>query len=355
MGLALGYAKPRCERLSVLQISDSGCQECVRSPAILEWAQCSEECFQSKLLFLARNQTSKPFPDPSDCLHFEKDALDILPSCYLETDTICQLMNNDTIYLLESDFKVVLDTILVNSYYQSTVTSHMRDLVLNCSSIQSSRLADKIAPETERMFLCVSLTDENGLMEEGLTEALGERLNQSSSDFLIASYDKQLVFNCRKKSRPAWSVGSADYHVVSWTLTEGADKSALTDCQFAGQCTVDNAKALVFFEYTSLTTTACGNGRREATESCDAFVYTGMDGHGCSEHCEAAVGYKCTTEQLQQSLCRKTVSGDGLRTSDEECDGGNESFAVCIPEFCTIHAWFANGAKSCPAARNPMK
>ena len=331
MGLALGYAEPRCERLSALQISDSGCQECIRSPAILQWALLSEKCFQSNLLLLAGEQPPKPFPDPPDCLHFEKDALDILRSCYLETDTICQLMNKDTINLLETDLTVVLDAILVNSYYKSSVTMHMRDVVLSCSFIQSSILADKIAPETERMSLCVSFYDQSGLIEEGLTEALGEKLNQSSNDFLIAGYDTQLVYNCRKKSEPAWSVSSADYFVVGWTVTEGADKSALTDCQFAGRCIVDNAKSLVFFEYTSLTTSSCGDGRREATESCDAFVYTGMDGHGCSEQCDAAVGYECTTEQLQQSLCWKTLCGDGVRTSDEECDVGNASLAGCNP------------------------
>ena len=337
-GLALGYAKPRCQGISGLNRSDSGCQECIQSQAILDWLITSENCFQASLLTLARSQNLAAYPDPPDCLSFEKDALDILGSCYLqENDTVCQLVNSDSVSdVLDSDLQVVLDTIAVSSYYESTATRHMRNILASCGLSQSSGLANEIAPETERMSLCVSFSSHNGLTEEGLTEALAGKLNQSSTDFVIASFDSKLDFSCQEKSDPAWSVGSADYFVVQWTLTKGADKSALTMCQYAGSCIVDNDKSLVYFQYTSLTTTSCGNGRREATESCDVFVYTGMEGYGCSEQCEAVASYECTTEQLQQSFCRKALCGDGLRTSDEECDEGYESFVGCNPQSCTI-------------------
>ena len=335
-GLALGYAKPRCQGISVLNQSDSGCHVCIQSQAILDWLITSENCFQASLLTLARNQNLAAYPDPPDCLDFEKEALELLGTCYLEEDAICRLVNSDSVGALDSDLKVVLDTILVSSYYESAVTRHARNILESCNSPLSTSLANQIAPETERMSLCVSFYSHNGLTEEGLTEALAGKLNQSSTDFAIASFDPKLDASCQQKSDPAWSVSSADYLLVHWTLEKGADKSALTTCNYAGSCHVDNDKSLVYFQYTSLTTSSCGDGRREATESCDLFVYTGMDGYGCSEQCEAVASYECTTEQLQQSFCRKARCGDGLRTSDEECDEGDESFVGCNPQSCTI-------------------
>ena len=123
-------------------------------------------------------------------------------------------MNDDSFSVLEFDLKVVLDTILINSYYENAVTRHMRNLVTSCNFAQSSSLANEIGPETERMLLCVSFSSHNGLTEEGLTEALAEKLNQSSADFVIASFDSKLDASCQQKNGPAWSVTSADYFVV---------------------------------------------------------------------------------------------------------------------------------------------
>ena len=331
LGLTLGYAKPRCDGFAAFQLSESGCQECIESLAILEWVLLSEKCFQSELLILAQSQESKPFPDPPDCVQFETDALDILQRCYLETDYICLVKGS----VLESDLSVVLDAVVINSYYKSAVTKQFLEVVTRCSLPYSSTVAGHIAPQTERMFLCTSLSSQKGLTDEGLTEALAEYLDQSSADFVIASYDLQLSTMCRQTSKPSWSVGSADYFVVQWTLTTGADTSALTRCQSAGQCTV-GGKYLVYFQFSDLTTSSCGNGLREAGESCDLFVYTGMSGYGCDTHCNTIVDHECTTERLQQSSCSSTVCGDGLRTSNEECDEGSQSFVGCNPESCTI-------------------
>ena len=333
LGISLGYAKPRCENLSVLQLSDSGCQDCIQSQVILDWALLSEECFQSELLDLAQSQNAKHLPDPPDCQRFETDALEILKVCYLETDEFCQLTDS----VLEADLGVILDAIVINSYYKSAVTKQVREVVSSCHSAQSSSLANKIAPATERVFLCVSYTTHNGLTDDTLTEALAIKFNQSPSDFVIADYDPQLVATCQSTSDPDWQISSLDYFVVHWTLSKGAQKSALTECQAVEHlCLVDGEKYLTYFMLTSLTTSSCGNGLREAGESCDLFVYTGMTGYGCDANCHTISGHECTTKQLQQSSCSMTICGDGVRTSDEECDGGSELFVGCDPEFCTV-------------------
>ena len=137
------------------------------------------------------------------------------------------------------------------------------------------------------------------------------------------------------KSLPEWKVGSSLYYLVYWSLSAGANKAALTQCQQAGACTVDMQSHLVYFQYTSLTNSSCGNGLREGGEVCDLFVFTGQEDYGCSDQCRVIPGYECTTQRLQQSLCSKTVCGDGRRTSDEQCDEGADSEA-CDAKWCTI-------------------
>ena len=235
---------------------------------------------------------------------------------------------------LESDLKVVLNTVIVNPYYKSIVTKQFKALISSCSHSQASSLATKVAPETESILLCASLLD-NKISEESLAQALAERLNQSPTDFKLSSYDPDIVSSCQEMSSRDWNVGDADYYLVLWTLSTGADKNALEQCQTAGACSY-NIDPFVYFQYTDFTTSSCGNGLREAGESCDLFIYTGKEGYGCSKQCHTIPGHECTTQHLEQSFCSKTVCGDGRRTSDEECDEGTASSVGCNPQSCTI-------------------
>ena len=92
--------------------------------------------------------------------------------------------------VLESDLKVVLNTVAVDSYYESIVMKHFRSVLSGCNDSQASSLAARLAPHTESMLLCASLLLHNGEFSQvGLTQALAEKLNQSSTDFTVASYD----------------------------------------------------------------------------------------------------------------------------------------------------------------------
>ena len=333
-GVALGYAQPRCEQLGALQHSDSDCSTCLQDQGVLDWILSSEECFQSQLFDLLQAHPSG-IPDPPVCLEFESFLLNVLDKCYSEGDLFCPLMDSVSLDVLESDLKLVLNTVTVNSYYKNVVTKQFRDLINSCNHLQASTLATKVAPETESIVLCALLLVQGEPSTEGLAEALAGKLNQSSSGFKVASYDENFSGECERKSKPDWKVSSADFYLVHWTLEEGANKTALTSCQEAGSCTVNHSQ-LVYFPYSSFTTSFCGNGLREAGELCDLFVYTGQKQYGCDEECQPISGYECTTQQLQQSFCAPTVCGDGHRTSNEDCDGGAAHVIGCNPELCFI-------------------
>ena len=341
-GLALGYAIPRCDRLLRLKHSEAKCPNCIQNQAILDWVQLSEKCLQTQLLNLAQNQDTNRLPDPPDCLNFECYGLNILGQCYSQSDVICQLINHVSFDVLESDLKEVLNAAVVNSYYESMVIQQFRGFLSSCNHSQASSLADKVAPPTESILLCASLMVWNpqlGLTlttAENLTLELSKKLNQASTDFKVASYDPSTSANCQEKSQSAWNVDSFEYYLVYWTLSAGANKTALTLCRDSEACVnFDTLTVLVYFEYTNLTTSSCGNGLQEAGETCDLFVFNGLEDYGCSDQCRVIPGYECTTRHLQQSFCNKTVCGDGRRTSDEECDEGAGSEA-CHAEWCTI-------------------
>ena len=339
LGLANGYAKPRCDQLALLRNPwVANCPKCIQNPAILDWVESVEVCFQSELWDLAKNQKTDQSPDPPDCLSFEKDGLDILEQCY-SSDAICQLMNNVSFDVLESDLKAVLNAVIVDSYYESIVMQQFRSFLTSCNHSQASTLADKIAPQTESMVLCASLLQVGATLAlpENLTQALAEKLNQSSTDFKVATYDPLTSANCQHKDVPAAQVDGIEYYLVYWTLSAGANKNALTLCQEVGACFIVSTELslLIYFEYKGLTTSSCGNGLLEAGETCDLFVFNGREDYGCDEQCRVIQGYECTTQHLQQSSCSKTVCGDGRRTSDEQCDEGAGSKA-CHEDRCTI-------------------
>ena len=65
----------------------------------------------------------------------------------------------------------------------------------------------------------------------------------------------------------------------------------------------------------------CGNGVTTSDEECDDG--NNKDGDGCSSTCKIEDGWDCVSSFTSVTSCLKKVCGDGKRTSDEECDDGN--------------------------------
>ena len=144
----------------------------------------------------------------------------ILERCYSQSDVICQLMNNVSFDVLESDLKKALNAALLDLYYESIVMQHFRGALSSCNHAKASSLAEKVAPLTEEYpSLCFLIiwNPQLGLtleMAEKLTLTLAEKLYQSSTDFKIVNHDPLTSANCQNKSQGVWNVGSFEYYLV---------------------------------------------------------------------------------------------------------------------------------------------
>jgi fibro-slime domain-containing protein len=88
---------------------------------------------------------------------------------------------------------------------------------------------------------------------------------------------------------------------------------------------------------------ACGDGIIAGNEQCDDGNTT--PGDGCSATCTLEPGFACVTRAtpLPQSVCHKTVCGDGVKEGFEECDDGNRiPYDGCSPT-CTIEPKCSGG------------
>src|SRR5690606_2702994 len=75
----------------------------------------------------------------------------------------------------------------------------------------------------------------------------------------------------------------------------------------------------------------CGDGEREATETCDDFDMVGGD--GCSELCSVEPGWLCSYDS--PSICAP-VCGDGKIVGGEECDDGDADSQDGCSAICKI-------------------
>lgn len=83
--------------------------------------------------------------------------------------------------------------------------------------------------------------------------------------------------------------------------------------------------------FRSLRGAACGNGLREAGETCDDGAT--VAGDGCSATCSLELGYACTA--ATPNVCR-TVCGDGLIRGSETCDDGDTDAGDGCSNVCVV-------------------
>lgn len=344
-GFHIGYSKPRCEAVVQLQQSSDSCENCLNHQEIVEWAQKTEECFQPKLQHLAESWADKiaplSSPDPHHCIKYEIDALKELKKCYeQEIYPVCNLMSDVLNSTIVDDLQKLVSALAVGSYYQPLVHDHLRELISKCPADSATETAKTALPiPMKKTLLCAASSDEDDVIEfvkypsgincpskEGFVYADSGEFSDARDDF------------CRKKSPSDGNGGQkTSYRIIQYTPTPSCPEIA----KGSYEVQYSSKNTFIFFKLSEadVPDTSCGNGIREAGEYCDTFseVLMGSDSkYGCNESCGLLTNYECSTSQLEMSICSQSICGDGMRSSLEECDDGNNITNDGCSADCTI-------------------
>ena len=341
-GFALSYSKHRCNTVRFIRQSSSNCAQCLNHQAVVDWAVNSERCLQTELHTLAQSWASKMTsrqtarPDPPECLHFEREALQKLSTCYSKhSSAVCQLLNSGNLSTITSDLNKVMTAFKKSDYYTPAVKSHLVDMLASCNSTQTDSIVDAIFPPEPKKILFCAATYTTGQSQVNMVEKIAGHLGRDLNQFAYAGrgdVDSDGEFAddsiCRVHAPNGLNL-LRNYQLIMWTTnvndTAKID-SLIADLNRAHTINVDASTIMKYFVYRTdkALSNSCGNGQREAGELCDVFANTGMSNFGCNEQCMPVAGYECTISKFENSTCQQTICGDGKRTSDEECDAGSE-------------------------------
>ena len=332
-GFSLAYAKPRCETIRLITHSNEDCKYCLKTPELVNWVLQTEVCVQPHLEELASSY-NKTIGDPMDCLQFEKDAFNVLQSCYnKQMSSLDHILAGNVNSSVLSDLRKIINLFTISDYYRPLVTRKFHELLEESSA--NDNVVQSFAPSDPlRIIFCVVATrNKNQISETLIYNTMGSQLGQGT--YGLAS-NKFYDSKCATHSPPSANVAlQTEFRLVQWIPSSTTPE---VDQYYSVQLQEFPGTELKFFEY-SRTSDVCGNGKREAGEMCDMFadnVDADSEGYGCTDVCTVDDGYDCTVEQLGKSECFKTRCGDGLRTHGEECDDNNTISNDGCSQYCTI-------------------
>ncbi len=316
-GFNLDFAAPMCKSSIMLRNTNYECDTCVNHSEFANWGRQIEECVQSKLKTLADTFASETINLENDCLNYETEAFKLLEECFLETsEDVCTLMK-DTMELdtLESDLHKLAKKFAKDEYYKTVVQNILTETVHHCSDkhddLDWEKFVKLIPSSPERIVFCVSLTsgDMSVLLSE-MTEMMSvdsQTLNDSLSKNSLYVADSNSTSNvrdnlCRKASSTS-SNGAllSGYRHVEWTPE---DMQITVNMREFYKKRLNARDVLLFFPF-EITSNNCGNGLREAGETCDTFLDVGNPEYGCDFDCVPFPGYDCSLDRLQLSECHK--------------------------------------------------
>ena len=340
-GFARSYARHRCNRLRTIRQSSSNCANCLHHQAVVDWALNSERCLQSELFYLAQSWVNKTSnkqttrPDPPECLHFEREALQKLSTCYSRhSSAVCQLVNSASVDTITSDLTKVMNAFTKNDYYTPAVRSHLVEMLSSCNNnTATDTIVESIFPsEPNKILFCAASSGQSPVnMVKSIAGHLGRDFNQfayAGRGDVNSNGEYKANSICRVHAPNGLGL-LKNYQLILWSPKHNDTAqidSLIGEIERAHTIHVDSTTTIKYFIYRTdkSLSNSCGNGHREAGELCDVFANTGMTNFGCDEQCMPVVGYECSLFQFENSTCQPTVCGDGKRTSDEECDAGSE-------------------------------
>jgi len=120
----------------------------------------------------------------------------------------------------------------------------------------------------------------------------------------------------------------------------------------SSKCVAELGYNCIVRDFRSRCTAGCGNGKKADDEECDDGNF--INGDGCSSRCAIEHGFTCTKDPVCIRNCGTvcySTCGDGIVSSDEECDDGNQySGDGCSPdcrvETSDVGLWMCVGEPS---------
>lgn len=322
-GFTLAYGRRHCEAIQQMNSTST-----YMPSWMMEWLHSHEVCLQQKVFELATSQAC-PTPNPISCLLFEASALAAFEECF--TRNVSLLCNSHEMNSNSTTLAELIGTLTqllgINNYYRHEVSEAITRAINNtCTHPNTDRVVSYVQPSSSnRIIFCAIVTgDDSEVRNFPITSYVGEvaaELDRPVEQFQYAGRDQDL---CHESAPSAiLNIPNPDYHYVMWEPVNSDQlQHNLEEYYYPN---IGTASFFDFFELNALRSKGhCGDGLRQAGELCDAGVRNFFNEHGCNSSCMPCDNYECDTLQLVSSTCHPTVCGDGLRTSNEECDDGND-------------------------------
>ena len=338
-GFTLRYAKRRCQAILEVQKGES---ITFSSTHIRDWTMQHETCLRGKLLHLLQTFTNSSKPDKPVCLLMETRAFKAIEECYNETlERFCPSESNGLAIELNDSLLLAELFSLNDSYYEHTVKQGLSKLFRACnhtSADAASRDLESRAPQ--RVVICARHSANDIRNSNPWPPFSTDEYVKNVSMYESIPQD-QLVYGghvlhaeggeCIESAEP-W-VRDGRVHLLLWSVPP--------------QVKVNHS---MLYRYQRLTTHIslelwspvkfhrkgeCGDGIRQAMEMCDGGVFSGRD-YACTADCHSWDGFECSSLPLTKSDCLEQKCGNGERTSDEECDDGNEQNDDGCSSVCRV-------------------
>lgn len=342
VGFTMRYAAKRCQAILKVHQEES---LTFSSAHIHHWTMLHETCLRKKLLHLLQAFTNSSKPDKPVCLQMETLAFKAVEECYNDThESFCPSESDGETFELNDSLLLAQLFSLNDSYYAHTVKQGLSKLYRTCNhsslDVASTDLEDRAAQTT--VICTINSANDIGI---GLVKPLlpGKEYVKNVSIFQRIPAD-QLIYggyvlpnegNRCHTVGPRW-VRDARVHVILWSVPP----------QHEVEYPLSNYYYYTENEFIELWSKAelhsqgeCGDGIRQATEMCDTGVFFGSK-YGCTADCQTWEGFECFGKPLTKATCQEQVCGNGIRTSDEECDDNNtESNDGCSSDCRVELGW----------------
>ena len=321
-GFALAYGKKHCRIIQELRSNTTLPQW------MLDWLFSHEKCLQQRVLELATVRAC-PTPNPVSCLQFETVALTAFEECFTRNISLLCESNeiNTNSVALADHIHDLTDQLGINNYYRHEVVEAVTRALKTCNHSDIRHVVNSVEPSSaNRVVFCATVTSGNENDEQDFSTALyvtqiANELNRPPEQFRYVGMATEEATQLCLDNGPA-ALGNIQNTVFHHVIWQPNNDDALLNSLEPRAVVVSPSSYFDFYELEDWRSYGhCGDGERQAGELCDTGISNFFE-HGCNSSCMPCDQYECDAEPFVESTCHPTVCGDGLTTSNEECDVG---------------------------------